>query len=390
MISAEAQAAEKLQQYVYEYLVNFNFKKAAEAFKAEASVSCPNLANRTVIPGEQPGFLQSWFSVFWDLYCATPDRTNVANSSEEARAYLAYSGGGPMGPMPHPMMPPNGMHPGQGMPFGAAPSPGLPPFNQMGGMRPGPPGQMSSVPSPRYPIQGGRPPFGSSAESPNPMYANQQRFQPGPPNMGGPPYMAPNGFPGNMRMTPSAAAAQVKFGNSPGNSYMGSPAPFGQSNSPGQTAMLPVPSPRNQEQIAQQERAYMMQNNNGMNMQQYNMSNEIGQNGTSTPNTPQNYPSNHQILSNPSSNQMNPMLSGNDQLNEIKQSPANHNQGPASVGAQILQNPSSVHSQSGPKSVTSMVGGSSNDGPQAPGEEQTEINRIKASLFENDFDNGTY
>lgn len=60
--------------------------KAAEAFKSEVQ----NLADLSQITlgGEGPGFLYNWFSVFWDLYSATPDRRDKSDATLEARAFV--------------------------------------------------------------------------------------------------------------------------------------------------------------------------------------------------------------------------------------------------------------------------------------------------------------
>ncbi|CAF4915765.1 unnamed protein product, partial [Rotaria socialis] len=36
--------------------------------------------------GEPPGFLLSWWCVFWDLYSAAPERRDQHPHSEEAKA----------------------------------------------------------------------------------------------------------------------------------------------------------------------------------------------------------------------------------------------------------------------------------------------------------------
>ena len=40
--------------------------------------------------GEPPGFLLSWWCVFWDLYSAAPERREQHPHSEEAKAFHDY------------------------------------------------------------------------------------------------------------------------------------------------------------------------------------------------------------------------------------------------------------------------------------------------------------
>ncbi|KAE8752384.1 hypothetical protein FOCC_FOCC000856 [Frankliniella occidentalis] len=104
-------------------------------------------------------------SVFWDLYCAAPERRDTCEHSSEAKAFHDYgfvnSGYGVngiahnAGPAPSPLgqMPPN-----DGMPGGPMP-PGFFPFSEVqvvfqtmnSAMRPSPPTHPSSQPSPQHP-----------------------------------------------------------------------------------------------------------------------------------------------------------------------------------------------------------------------------------------------
>ncbi|KAH7727384.1 single-stranded DNA-binding protein 2-related [Aphelenchoides avenae] len=128
--SQEAMAKSKLASYVYEYLVHNNAPKAAEAFKNEV------LGSTNTGTGEPPGFLVNWFSVFWDLYSAAPERRDKGfSSTAEARGFYDYGmiPGGSMPPMMNglhgsqfPGAPPNGM----GLPPGAE---GYPPTTFAGG-----------------------------------------------------------------------------------------------------------------------------------------------------------------------------------------------------------------------------------------------------------------
>merc|ERR1719397_1062677 len=48
--------------------------------------------------GEPPGFLHSWGCVFWDLYCAAPERRETCDHSSEAKAFHDYNS--PLRPSP--------------------------------------------------------------------------------------------------------------------------------------------------------------------------------------------------------------------------------------------------------------------------------------------------
>uniref|UniRef100_A0A8P4KIC5 Single stranded DNA binding protein 3b n=1 Tax=Dicentrarchus labrax TaxID=13489 RepID=A0A8P4KIC5_DICLA len=172
-VPSDGQAREKLALYVYEYLLHIGAQKSAQTFLSEIRWE------KNITLGEPPGFLHSWWCVFWDLYCAAPERRETCDHSSEAKAFhdyvsSAYTGncctdcssfmsprfaGGPRGPPirmanqppgggpgPHPMLPnmdptrPQG-HPNLGPmqrmsgPRGMGPM-GPGPQNFGGGMRP--------------------------------------------------------------------------------------------------------------------------------------------------------------------------------------------------------------------------------------------------------------
>ncbi|XP_076061708.1 sequence-specific single-stranded DNA-binding protein isoform X5 [Oratosquilla oratoria] len=150
-VPSDAQAREKLALYVYEYLLHVGAQKAAQTFLSEIRWE------KNITLGEPPGFLHSWWCVFWDLYCAAPERRDTCEHSSEAKAFHDYNAG----PAPSPLsqMPPtDGMGPGP-MPPGFFPTPGMRPS-------PGPnPSQASPHPpggSPMMPNQ----PFGLSPRYP--------------------------------------------------------------------------------------------------------------------------------------------------------------------------------------------------------------------------------
>lgn len=80
-IPSDIQAKEKLAHYVYEYLMHLGAKQSAQTFLQEIRWE----KNMTL--GEAPGFLTSWWCVFWDLYCAAPERRNQFEVTEEAKLF---------------------------------------------------------------------------------------------------------------------------------------------------------------------------------------------------------------------------------------------------------------------------------------------------------------
>ncbi|XP_060237962.1 single-stranded DNA-binding protein 4 isoform X9 [Meriones unguiculatus] len=107
---SDGQAREKLALYVYEYLLHIGAQKSAQTFLSEIRWE------KNITLGEPPGFLHSWWwyvpelgagwelwgmrdhcvpsaahSVFWDLYCAAPDRREACEHPSEARVFQDYS-----------------------------------------------------------------------------------------------------------------------------------------------------------------------------------------------------------------------------------------------------------------------------------------------------------
>uniref|UniRef100_A0A8C4GN46 Single stranded DNA binding protein 3b n=1 Tax=Dicentrarchus labrax TaxID=13489 RepID=A0A8C4GN46_DICLA len=187
-VPSDGQAREKLALYVYEYLLHIGAQKSAQTFLSEIRWE------KNITLGEPPGFLHSWWCVFWDLYCAAPERRETCDHSSEAKAFHDYSAAA----APSPVM--GGMPPGEGMPGG-----------------PMPPGFFQSFMSPRFaggprgpPIRmANQPPGGGPG--PHPMLPNMDPTRPqGHPNLGpmqrmsGPRGMGPMGpgpqnFGGGMR-----------------------------------------------------------------------------------------------------------------------------------------------------------------------------------------------
>uniref|UniRef100_A0A6Q2Y3Z4 Uncharacterized protein n=1 Tax=Esox lucius TaxID=8010 RepID=A0A6Q2Y3Z4_ESOLU len=153
----------ELALYVYEYLLHVGAQKSAQTFLSEIRWE------KNITLGEPPGFLHSWWCVFWDLYCAAPERRETCEHSSEAKAFHDYSAAA----APSPVL--GNIPPGEGMPVG-----------------PVPPGFFQSFMSPRYP-GGPRPPLripnqamgvpGNQPMLPSGMDPTRQQ---GHPNMGGP------------------------------------------------------------------------------------------------------------------------------------------------------------------------------------------------------------
>ncbi|XP_041530931.1 single-stranded DNA-binding protein 4 isoform X6 [Microtus oregoni] len=156
---SDGQAREKLALYVYEYLLHVGAQKSAQTFLSEIRWE------KNITLGEPPGFLHSWWCVFWDLYCAAPDRREACEHTSEAKVFQDYSAAVP-NPVMGAMAPNDTMGaPGFFQPFmssrfpgGARPTlrmPGQPPVG-LPGSQPIIPGAMD--PSPRaqgHPSLGG-------------------------------------------------------------------------------------------------------------------------------------------------------------------------------------------------------------------------------------------
>uniref|UniRef100_A0A3B3TCA4 Single stranded DNA binding protein 4 n=1 Tax=Paramormyrops kingsleyae TaxID=1676925 RepID=A0A3B3TCA4_9TELE len=219
VVPSDSQAREKLALYVYEYLLHVGAQKSAQTFLSEIRWE------KNITLGEPPGFLHSWWCVFWDLYCAAPDRRETCEHSSEAKAFHDYSAAAAPSPVMG-NMPPNDGMPGGPMPPGffqgppgSQPSPHSqpPPHNPSNPMM-GPHGQPFM--SPRYP--GGprpslrmpnQPPVGVPGSQPLlPNSLDPTRPQ-GHPNMGGPMRMnpprgmgsmGPQNYGGGMRPPPNS------------------------------------------------------------------------------------------------------------------------------------------------------------------------------------------
>ncbi|XP_018419507.1 PREDICTED: single-stranded DNA-binding protein 3 isoform X9 [Nanorana parkeri] len=214
-VPSDGQAREKLALYVYEYLLHVGAQKSAQTFLSEIRWE------KNITLGEPPGFLHSWWCVFWDLYCAAPERRDTCEHSSEAKAFHDYPFMSPRyggGPRPHirmsnqppggvpgsqPLLP-NSMDPTrQGHPGMGGPMQRMNPPRPMGPMGPGP--QSDPWLSLQNYGSGMRPPPnslgpgmnmgpGTGRPWPNPNNANSNPYSSsspgtyvGPPGGGGPP-----------------------------------------------------------------------------------------------------------------------------------------------------------------------------------------------------------
>ncbi|XP_040434678.1 single-stranded DNA-binding protein 2-like isoform X2 [Falco naumanni] len=108
-VPSDSQAREKLALYVYEYLLHVGAQKSAQTFLSEIRWE------KNITLGEPPGFLHSWWCVFWDLYCAAPERRETCENSSEAKAFHEYSAAA----APSPVL--GNISPGDGIPVGPVP-----------------------------------------------------------------------------------------------------------------------------------------------------------------------------------------------------------------------------------------------------------------------------
>uniref|UniRef100_H2M1N5 Single stranded DNA binding protein 2a n=1 Tax=Oryzias latipes TaxID=8090 RepID=H2M1N5_ORYLA len=131
-----------LALYVYEYLLHVGAQKSAQTFLSEIRWE------KNITLGEPPGFLHSWWCVFWDLYCAAPERRDTCEHSSEAKAFHDYSAAA----APSPIL--GNLPPGEGMPVGPVP-PGF--FQGLGvpGSQPMLPSGMDPTRQQGHPSMGG-------------------------------------------------------------------------------------------------------------------------------------------------------------------------------------------------------------------------------------------
>uniref|UniRef100_A0AAX7V5J6 LisH domain-containing protein n=1 Tax=Astatotilapia calliptera TaxID=8154 RepID=A0AAX7V5J6_ASTCA len=181
VVPSDSQAREKLALYVYEYLLHVGAQKSAQTFLSEIRWE------KNITLGEPPGFLHSWWCVFWDLYCAAPDRRETCEHSSEAKAFHDYSAAAAPSPVmgnmpPNDAMPGGPMPPGFFQPFMSPRYPGGPrPSLRMPNQPPGGiPGSQPLLPNSLDPTR----PQGKAGRS----YRSEQMMgmRPPPNSMGGP------------------------------------------------------------------------------------------------------------------------------------------------------------------------------------------------------------
>lgn len=266
-VPSDAQAREKLALYVYEYLLHVGAQKSAQTFLSEIRWE------KNITLGEPPGFLHSWWCVFWDLYCAAPERRDTCDHSSEAKAFhdygfvnsgvngIAYNAAAPspLGQMPPQDGMPGGPMPGFFTPFMSPRFPGAPrgpapvrmpnqvDFNPPGGAA----GQMSMPnsmdPRPGHPgispMQRMNHP-GRMQGPITPVYDSIQNYggiRGPPPNSMGPtapgamPPMSMPGGQGNRPWPPTSSS--INYSSASPGSYNGPPATGG---APG-TPIMPSP-----------------------------------------------------------------------------------------------------------------------------------------------------
>uniref|UniRef100_A0A8B9KKG9 Si:ch211-130m23.3 n=1 Tax=Astyanax mexicanus TaxID=7994 RepID=A0A8B9KKG9_ASTMX len=197
-VPSDSQAREKLALYVYEYLLHVGAQKSAQTFLSEIRWE------KNITLGEPPGFLHSWWCVFWDLYCAAPERRETCEHSSEAKAFHDYSATA----VPSPAS--GNLPPGEGMPV--------------------PPGFFQQFMSPRCP--GGpraalRIPAQAMGPGSQPLLSGMDPMrQPGHPNMNGPMQrmtpprgmipIGPQGFAAGMRPPVHTLMGPAMPGMAPG------------------------------------------------------------------------------------------------------------------------------------------------------------------------------
>ncbi|XP_072872893.1 single-stranded DNA-binding protein 4 isoform X8 [Chlorocebus sabaeus] len=252
-VPSDSQAREKLALYVYEYLLHIGAQKSAQTFLSEIRWE------KNITLGEPPGFLHSWWCVFWDLYCAAPDRREACEHSGEAKAFQDYSAAAAPSPVMGSMAPGDAMAAGPmaagffqpfmsprfpGGPRPALRMPSQPPAG-LPGSQPLLPGAME--PSPRaqgHPSMGGpmqrvTPPRGMASVGPQ-SYGGGMR--PPPNSLTGPGLPAMNMGPGvrGPWASPSGNSGPPGGGGPPGTPIMPSPGDSTNSSENMYTIMNPI------------------------------------------------------------------------------------------------------------------------------------------------------
>ncbi|XP_069088728.1 single-stranded DNA-binding protein 3 isoform X4 [Lissotriton helveticus] len=241
-VPSDGQAREKLALYVYEYLLHVGAQKSAQTFLSEIRWE------KNITLGEPPGFLHSWWCVFWDLYCAAPERRDTCEHSSEAKAFHDYSAAA----APSPVL--GNIPPNDGMPGGPIPPGFFQPFmspRYAGGPRPPirmgnqPPGGVPGHPNMGGPMQRMNPPRGMGPMGPGPQndpWLSLQSYGGGmrpPHNSLGPGMPGINMGPGAGRPWPNPNSANsISYSSSSPGTYVGPPGGGG----PPGTPIMPSPA----------------------------------------------------------------------------------------------------------------------------------------------------
>ncbi|XP_054239983.1 single-stranded DNA-binding protein 3 isoform X21 [Cinclus cinclus] len=249
-VPSDGQAREKLALYVYEYLLHVGAQKSAQTFLSEIRWE------KNITLGEPPGFLHSWWCVFWDLYCAAPERRDTCEHSSEAKAFHDYSAAAAPSPVlgnipPNDGMPGGPIPPGFFQPFMSPRYAGGPrPPIRMGNQPPGAvPGTQPLLPNSMDPTrQQGHPNMGGPMQRMNPprgmgpMGPGPQNYGSGmrpPPNSLGPGMPGINMGPGAGRPWPNPSSANsIPYSSSSPGTYVGPPGGGG----PPGTPIMPSPA----------------------------------------------------------------------------------------------------------------------------------------------------
>ncbi|XP_062618178.1 single-stranded DNA-binding protein 3-like isoform X15 [Saccostrea cucullata] len=238
-VPSDAQAREKLALYVYEYLLHVGAQKSAQTFLSEIRWE------KNITLGEPPGFLHSWWCVFWDLYCAAPERRENCDHSSEAKAFHDYgfvnSGYGVNGIAHNAAAPsPLGqMNPQDGIPGGPMPPGFFPPF--MSPRYPGGPRGPGPVRMPPNQVDFNPPGSGSGPIMPNSMEPRPAEFA-GHPSMGPMgPRMAHGRMPGPMNPYDSLSYGGMR-GPPPNNMGPGGMPPMSMPGGQGSRPWAPTTS----------------------------------------------------------------------------------------------------------------------------------------------------
>uniref|UniRef100_A0A2K5WW22 Single stranded DNA binding protein 4 n=1 Tax=Macaca fascicularis TaxID=9541 RepID=A0A2K5WW22_MACFA len=237
-----------LALYVYEYLLHIGAQKSAQTFLSEIRWE------KNITLGEPPGFLHSWWCVFWDLYCAAPDRREACEHSGEAKAFQDYSAAAAPSPVMGSMAPGDAMAAGPmaagffqpfmsprfpGGPRPALRMPSQPPAG-LPGSQPLLPGAMEPSaraqghPSMGGPMQRVTPPRGMASVGPQ-SYGGGMR--PPPNSLTGPGLPAMNMGPGVRGPWASPSGNSIPYSSSSPGSYTGPPGGGG----PPGTPIMPSP-----------------------------------------------------------------------------------------------------------------------------------------------------